>query len=254
MGHNDSYQFGRTQPLGKVSFGDKGYSDQFVRTETQSLGQQKRRTAPLQVTGDLVFRMVEQADDQLRTCRIIVDKFNQRMRILQWAEEVSRSPDAAAPEPPPEPEPPKGAKKGLFGLKKPNPFAAKKAQASAAKPDKVSKPRSSVQLSPQEQALGVSISKAIAKDVEIRRRVQVAVYQYQVAIQAVAEGEAVLGQLRALEPREAFDRLEALDVAKIQGKIYPICNFHEVFKHDAELTRLFPPPAGSQPSSPNRMA
>ncbi|MBM3273676.1 MAG: hypothetical protein FJZ00_00880 [Candidatus Sericytochromatia bacterium] len=271
MGANDNYQFGRTGPLGRVSFGDKNYSDKFVRSETQALGG-KKRTAPLHVTGDLVGRMVDQADDQLRTCRIIVDKFNQRMRILQWAEEISRSPEMGQPlsdpETDPEPAPPK---KGLFGLgaKKPAPAAkkplakpgglgAKPAGAGtgavAARAEKVPKVKTSVQVNPQEQSLGMAISKAIARSPETRRRVQIAVYQYQVATQAVNDGENALDRLRNLDPYDAFAELEALDVAKIQGKIYPICNFHEVFKTDAEITKLFPPPSGPGPGMSNTTA
>lgn len=267
MGNHDTYQFGRTGPLGKISFGDKTYSDQFVRTETTPLAA-KKKTQPLQITGDLVSRMIDQADDQLRTCRIIVDKFNQRMRILQWAEEVSRSPDlgAAEPEPEPEPQPARPEKKGLLGLKKPGPGAGAKpgtakpgmarptglgarnsspgAGGTAQRAEKVPKGvKTSVQLNAQEQALGLTISRAIARNPDMRRRVQIAVYQYQMASQAVADGEKALADLRSQDPQDAFNQLEALDVAKIQGKIYPICNFHEVFKGDAELVRLFPPPA-----------
>jgi hypothetical protein len=269
MGANDNYQFGRTGPLGRVSFGDKNYSDKFVRSETQALGG-KKRTAPLHVTGDLVGRMVDQADDQLRTCRIIVDKFNQRMRILQWAEEVSRSPEMGHPEPEPEPEPePAPQKKGLFGLgsKKPAPAAKKPlgkpgglgskaggAGATAAKAEKVPKVKTSVQVNSQEQALGMTLSRAIARNPETRRRVQIAVYQYQVATEAVSDGENALDRLRNMDPQDAFAQLEALDVAKIQGKIYPICNFHEVFKTDSEITKLFPPPSGPGPGMSNTTA
>lgn len=233
----DNYQFGRTGPLGKISFGDKNYSDQFVRTETQPLLAQKR-TSPLTITPNIVARMVEQADDQLRTCRIIVDKFSQRMKILQWCEDAIKSP-ALEPEPEPEPEPPPvPAKKGLFGAKKP----AKPAPKPPPKLEKTPKIKSAVVLSGSEQALGLAISKEMVRNQDARRRVQVAAYQFSVAIGAVKEGETNLDRIRRLATAEAFVELEAMDVAKIQGKIYPICNFHEVFKMDSEISRLFPPP------------
>ena len=260
MGANDNYQFGRTQPLGKVSFGDGTYSDQFVRAETANLQPPKKKTTPLNVTAELVEQMVASAENQLRTCRIIVDKFNQRMRILQWAEEVARTTNGSAPpEPEPEaqPEPePTPKKKGLFGKKLGAPKAAPKlgskaagkaglrggpseAKSASSKPPKV---KTTVQLSGPEQTLGMSIAKIISRDPHLHRRVQVAIYQYSEALRAVNEGQASLDGARANAPQKAFDELEKLEVAKIQGKIYPLCNFHEVFKDKPEVARLFPPP------------
>lgn len=241
---NDNFQFGKTQPLGKVSFGEEtSYSDKFVRAPTADLTAPKKKSAPLGITADLVGQMQAQADNQLKTCRTILDKFEQRMRILKWAQEVAsqaagQPPAQTAAPQPPEPDP---RKKGLFGKKAP-PAPRPSKPAKPAKWDPASRPKTTVTLSSQEQAIAVVVARIVEAHPEVQRQVQIALYQYTEAVKAVDEALQGLSRARGSELQRAFDELEKLEVAKVQGKIYPLTNFHEVFKAHPQISRLFPPP------------
>lgn len=249
MGAGDNYQFGRTQPLGKVSFGDNSYADSFVRAPTMDLSGARRTTAPLVMTREAIDQLLNQADGQLKTCRTILDKFSLRMRILAWAEDSARRTQAqAAPAAPGEgddSQPAAEPRKGLIGKN-----LLLNRSAGAARPDPRPKPsqprpespRVAGTLSRQEQEIAISISKIAARDPRVLQQMQIALYQYADAERSVASAVAEVERIRQLDPQSANAELSRLEIAKIQGKIYPLTNFSEVFKAYPQIARLFPPP------------
>lgn len=185
---------------GKLSFSKDGsYSDSFVRSETQPLAPSKRRmTRPLSFTPEALQREIDQGLEQLRTCQIIIDKFAQRIRILQWAVE----------------------------------HATRKASA--------------ITITGKEKQIGDAVLRSLNANPDTRKRVQIAVFQYNEAAMVIKQGHRLLSELSADPDYETSGiRMNEFDIAKIQGKIYPICNFHEVFKKDVEISLLFPPPANA---------
>lgn len=249
MGTDDQYQSSMSKSRGRMSFGDQAYTDSFTRTETQSLAT-KKRTAALDATSELAIVLTGQVASQLQTCRIILDKFEQRMKILKWAQVTADTASSARSSPKfTDATEARASKRRLFGRGKSSipplnqrqlPSRGERGKAGVASKAGLQVPGTI--LGPQEQALGLTISRAIAKDPELHRRVQVAVYQFAVASEAVVEAERILLNVGLVDPKEGVALLDALDIAKVQGKIYPICNFHEVFKLDTELARLFPTP------------
>ncbi|MBU6427474.1 MAG: hypothetical protein KGR26_00545 [Cyanobacteria bacterium REEB65] len=233
MGNSDDYQFGRTKPLRSASFGDPAYSDQFVRGGTLPLASAKKKTSPLDVTAELVDELATQSENKLRTCQILLDKFAQRMRILQWADEVARSMAAEPPDATPSQlQAPGGRVAAKKRFAKPQLARSKPLPAKAA----------AFHLSGPEQTLGLTVAKLIGHDPALQRRVQVALFQFAEATRAVEEAKTTVERARQSDPRSAFAELERLEVAKIQGKVFPLCNLHAVFKDRPEIARLFPAP------------
>lgn len=248
MGAGDKYQFGRTQPLGKVSFGDNSYTDSFVRAPTMDLSATRRNTSPLVMTREAIDQLLNQADGQLKTCQTILDKFNLRMRILQWAEDSARRNQAqAAPADPlaaADSQPAADSRKGLLGRK------LLPGRPGAARPDprpKPSQPRPDATkiagaLSRQEQEIASAIAKIATRDPRVLQQMQIALYQYTEAERSVGAAVVEVARIRQLDPHSAHAELARLEIAKIQGKIYPLTNFSEVFKAYPQISRLFPPP------------
>lgn len=251
--HSDNYLSRSTEPL-KVSFGKEGnYSDAFVRSDTAPLVT-RRNTRPLVMDAESLQKHIENGFDQLRTCQIIIDKFAQRMKIMNWAVEQLTAPPPPPPPPPPEPDPepdPTPVKKGPLGKKLPpkpvkpakpslkNAKAAKSAKEEAPPPT----PMNPNVLSSAERQIGEMVKRAISMNAGAKKRVQIALFQFHDAANAIKEGQAILKQAQEIpDPRQAWDTMGTFDLAKVQGKIYPLCNLHEVFKVDPEIGRLFPAP------------
>ena len=247
MGAGDNYQFGRTQPLGKVSFGDTSYTDSFVRAPTMDLSPARRSTAPLVMTREAVDQVLDQADGQLKTCQTILDKFSLRMRILQWAEDsalhAQAAPDSpsATAEPRSAVAPRKGAIAGKL-LPNRNQSAARPDPRSKPSPPRPESPKVAGTLSRQEQEMAIAIAKIVARDPRVLQQLQIALYQYAEAVRSVGSAVAEVARIRRLDPQSANMELGRLEIAKIQGKIYPLTNFSEVFKAYPLIARLFPPP------------
>lgn len=197
---SDSYIPQKTGQGGKLSFSKEGsYSDSFVRSETQPLVPNKKRmTRPLSFTPDAIQKEIEHGLEQLRTCQIIIDKFAQRIRILQWAA------------------------------------------------DQATRKASPITITGKEKQIGDAVLRSLNANPDARKRVQIAVFQYNEAAMVIKEGQRLLSELSADPDTEMSGmKLAEFDIAKIQGKIYPVCNFHEVFKKDVEISLLFPPPANA---------
>lgn len=214
--------FKRSGPgAGSNPFADRSYSDQFVRSATQPLG--RRATRPLEITPEALQQQVAAAEEQIQLCRTILERFGPRVRLLKAAHEQSRK--AVAP---PAPEP----KKALKGLKKPLP-------APGAGP-----------LSPADKQLVDKIARRLAENPDLARRAAIATHQFEEATRSVAETHAKLNQARALEPAQGWAQIESLETSKLQGRVYPICNFYEVFKDDETFWQLFPPPNQATVAAP----
>lgn len=208
--------FKRTGPgAGSNPFADRSYSDQFVRSATQPLG--RRMTRPLELTPEVLLQQIDAAEEQVQLCRTILDRFGPRVRLLKTASEQAKKPMTA-----PQPEPKKGLKPPA--LKKPAPAAA-------AGP-----------MSTGDKALVDKIARRLTESPDLARRAAIAVHQFDEASRAVAETHAKLSQARNVEPAHGWGILESLEISKLQGRVYPICNFYEVFKDDEAFWQLFPPP------------
>lgn len=217
--------FKRAGPgAGSNPFGDRSYSDQFVRSATQPLA--KRATRPLEITPEVLAQQIAAADEQIQLCRTILDRFGPRVRMLKTASEQAKK--AAAP---PQVEPKKGLKPAL---KKPTP-------APAAGP-----------MSPADKALVEKIARRLAEKPDLARRAAIAVHQFEEASRSVAETHAKLNQVRMMDPAQGCSALESLETSKLQGRVYPICNFYEVFKDDETFWQLFPPPTQAQQPTPSK--
>lgn len=214
--------FKRTGPgAGSNPFADRSYSDQFVRSATQPLG--RRATRPLEMTPEVFAQQIAAAEEQIQLCRTILDRFGPRVRLLKTASEQAKKPVAA-----PAPEPKKGLK----------PPALKKPAAPSAGP-----------MSPADKSLVDKIARRLAEKADLARRAAIAVHQFEEASRSVAETFAKLNQARTMDPTQGFTMLESLETSKLQGRVYPICNFYEVFKDDEAFWQLFPPPNNAQQSA-----
>lgn len=91
----------------------------------------------------------------------------------------------------------------------------------------------------------VAITDRLRQDADLLRRAQIALFQFDDARRSVEETASRLEPIREADPELALDMLESLEVSKLQGKVYPICNFHEIFKRDPILSRVFPPPSAA---------
>ncbi len=210
--------FKRSGPgAGSNPFADRSYSDQFVRSATQPLG--RRQTRPLEITSEVLSQQVAAAEEQIQLCRTILDRFGPRVKLLKTASEQAKK---AAPAPAAAPEPKKGLKPPA--LKKPAP-------APMAGP-----------MSPQDKALVEKITKRLGENADLARRAAIAVHQFEEAARSVAETHAKLNQARMMAPAQGYALLESLETSKLQGRVYPICNFYEVFKDEESFWQLFPPP------------
>jgi len=260
MAGTDSFNTSNQPKRGANPFGDKSYSDSFVRATTAPLG--KRQTRPLQASPEMLDDKLRSVEDQIGLCRTIIERFAPRMKLLRSAETMVRSGGAPEPAPAPaapEPEPQKPAfgKPGLgkkpFGKPAPKPAAAPAAPAAAGG------------LGGQEKAMASAIAERLRQDGDLLRRAQIALFQFDDAQRSVQETASRVDPIRHADPDRAWDMIEALEVSKLQGKVYPICNFHEIFKRDPVLSRVFPPPVagaggagaptpGMPPASPGMAA
>jgi len=174
------------------------------------------------------------------------------MKLLKSAEVMAKTGGAPAPAPapepaaPPEPEPPQKPGLGKPGLGK------KPLGKPAPKPAAAPAPAAAGGLGGQEKAMAAAIADRLRQDADLLRRTQIAIFQFDDAQRSVQETSGRVEPIRNADPEMAWDMIEALEVSKLQGKVYPICNFHEIFKRDPILSRVFPPPsaAGAPPAGP----
>lgn len=205
-----------SQDKGKGNpFADRTYSDQFVRSATQPL--QRKGTRPLGT--EALEKELAQADEQMHLCRVIIERFNPRIRLLRAAYQLTHP--AAAPDP------------KAKGPKKPTPHPL-------------------VSLSPPERKLSEQIAQRLKASPGLDRRVAIALTQYDNASASVHDAAQRLDLIRSHDPAQVVAELETLQISKLQGQIYPICNLYEVFKDEALLLQLFPAPQQSGQPSANR--
>lgn len=249
MAGTDSFNNSNQPKRGANPFGDKSYSDSFVRATTAPLG--KRMTRPLQASSEMLDDKLRSVEDQIGLCRTIIERFAPRMKLLRSAETIARTggvpepapqaPAEAAPEP--EPQKPGFGKPGLgkkpLGKPAPKPAAAPATPAAAAGG-----------LGGQEKAMATAIADRLRQDGDLLRRAQIALFQFDDAQRSVQETAGRVDPIRHADPDRAWDMIEALEVSKLQGKVYPICNFHEIFKRDPVLSRVFPPPVAGAAGAP----
>lgn len=243
----DSFNSSNQPRRGVNPFGDKSYSDSFVRASTAPLNQ-RRMTRPLQASPEMVEEKLRSVEEQLNLCRTIVDRFAARMKILRAAEAQAKA--GGAPEPPPEPvaeaPEPEPAKPAKFGLGK-KPFGRPGLKPGAKSPAKSAAPAAPAPsaggpLPAQERAMAAAIADRLRQDADLLRRAQIALFQFDDAQRSVSDAGNRLEPIRQADPDQAWDLIEGLEVSKLQGKVYPICNFHEIFKRDPILSRVFPAP------------
>ncbi|MBO9541710.1 hypothetical protein J7643_14065 [bacterium] len=203
----DAFHSSAKKP-GSAPFGGPGYSDQFVRSATQPLT--SKGTRPLAAGPESVAQQITDAEQQLAMCRTILEQFEPRIGILKSAVEHLKKP--AAPPPP---------KKLGFGAKKPAPPARQAAG---------------------DRAMIENLAQRLGAKPDLLRRSEIALHQFDDALSTLTLAETKLAGLTGLDPYAAGYALDGLGLSKLQGKVYPICNFYEVFKDDEMLWRLFPPP------------
>jgi hypothetical protein len=249
MAGTDSFNTSNPPKRGANPFGDKSYSDSFVRATTAPLG--KRVTRPLQASSEMLNDKLSAVEEQLALCRTIIERFAQRMKLLKSAESLLKAggaPEPAAAAPEPEPEAPQKPGLGKPGLgKKPFGKPAPKPTAPAPSPAAASGLGGGAGggLGGQEKAMAAAIADRLRQDADLLRRAQIALFQFDDAQRSVQETSNRLDPIRQVDPEQAWEMIEALEVSKLQGKVYPICNFHEIFKRDPVLSRVFPPPVGA---------
>ena len=76
---------------------------------------------------------------------------------------------------------------------------------------------------------------------DILRRAVIAYTQYREASVTLQDVQVRFGKLSTLGLQEAWDALLALEIPKLQGRLYPLTNLCETFKDEALLVELFPP-------------
>jgi hypothetical protein len=206
----DAFHSSAKKP-GSTPIGGKGYADQFVRSATQPLP--NRSTRPLVMGPEAAAQQIATAEQQIVVCRTILEQFEPRVSILKRAVEHLKKPAAA----------PTAPKKLGFGAKKPAPPARQAPGAG-------------------DRAMIESVAQRLAAKPELLRRSEIALHQFADATGSVAMAETKLAGLHAIEPHAVPAELDRLELSKVQGKVYPICNFYEAFKDDEVLWRLFPPP------------
>ena len=93
-------------------------------------------------------------------------------------------------------------------------------------------------MSGQGQA-GESRGRLLVVDDEEPQRLMLTGILERAGYQVVAEANGKLNQARVMPAPQAYQALEAIEVTKLQGRVYPICNFYEVFKDDELIAQLF---------------
>lgn len=206
----DAFHSSAKKP-GSTPFGGQGYSDQFVRSATQPLT--SRGTRPLMAGPEAAAQLLATAEQQIAVCRTILEQFAPRVALLKGAVDHLKKP--AAPAAPP--------KKLGFGAKKPAPPPRQ----AAATGDRATIER---------------LAERLGAKPDLLRRAEIALHQFADASSSVATAETRLTGIQGLLPHAVPDELARLELGKLQGKVYPVCNFYEAFKDDEVLWQLFPPP------------
>jgi hypothetical protein len=76
---------------------------------------------------------------------------------------------------------------------------------------------------------------------DLHRRAVIAYTQFFEARQAIRDVVTRFGAITSLPLQESWDALLALEIPKLQGRLYPLTNLYETFRDDELLAELFPP-------------
>jgi hypothetical protein len=100
------------------------------------------------------------------------------------------------------------------------------------------------------------VAKMLQSDPHTTRRVQVALYQWDQALGGLKQAEEALGTaVQYGGPVRAQYVEQNLHVEKLRGQLYPLINLHVVFRDNALIAQLLPPPkAHVEPLPPPRAA
>lgn len=183
-------------------------SDAFVRSATQPLVKKQTRS----LDPEALQKQIASIEAQIQLCQGILDRLAPRMRLLKATSEPT------APASPPA--------KSLGMQKKP--------AMSPAKPP--------AGFTPQERALIDSIRLRMRVKSDLARRIAIALVQFSDAERHVGEASAKLSEVRSMEHAMALSQIETIEIGKLQGRVYPLCNLHEVFRDDELMRQMFPPP------------
>ncbi len=107
-----------------------------------------------------------------------------------------------------------------------------------------------------QKKFGLDIATVLARDLRVKQRAQVALYQYDEVVRAYEEGNQTIDSIATCAFEEAWERLQELGIERTKGKAYAVCGFWDNFKNDPVICKLFPPPTpqntrGTQPLSMN---
>lgn len=105
-------------------------------------------------------------------------------------------------------------------------------------------------LLPVREMLARGIAARLPGERELLKRLQVAVVQYDEAVNGYREMVPLFAELEACVPAEAWMRLPDFAIERLKGKAYPITGFYGNFKNDPLLAQVFPAPRAPAPPSP----
>jgi hypothetical protein len=113
-----------------------------------------------------------------------------------------------------------------------------------------------VNLGIPQKKFGLDIATVLARDLRVKQRAQVALYQYDEVVRAYEDGNQTIDSIATCAFEEAWERLQELGIERTKGKAYAVCGFWDNFKNDPVICKLFPPPTpqntrGTQPLSMN---
>lgn len=95
------------------------------------------------------------------------------------------------------------------------------------------------------------VAGALGADPGLKRRAQVAVYQFDQAVGGVQKADLALAEIAGLEGPEKFAAIDThCTVEKLRGQIYPLINLHAVFRDSPIIAQLLPPPKVEEPKAP----
>lgn len=96
------------------------------------------------------------------------------------------------------------------------------------------------------------VAGALGVDAGLKRRAQVAVYQYDQALAGVQKADLALAEIAGLAGPEKFAAIDThCTVEKLRGQLYPLINLHAVFRDSPIVAQLLPPPKVEEPKAPS---
>ena len=96
-------------------------------------------------------------------------------------------------------------------------------------------------LDPASRRFAEKLRTRLEKRQEVVRRAVIAYTQYREASVTLQDVQVRFGRLSTLGLQEAWDALLAMEIPKLQGRLYPLTNLCETFKDEQLLVELFPP-------------